>query len=1313
VNFCLFPTPAHRKASPRLAGLISLVSALLLTVSFGSVGPYLDGAFPAADPGESNFGLPLLLSETGAFSDLATLEPVAGLTPYDVNAPLWSDGAKKLRWIAVPSDGVRDSAEEKIVFRADAPWTFPVGTVLVKHFELATDEIDPSVRRRLETRFLIILPGGSFYGVTYRWRADGSEADLLGDGASTTVTIQKADGSTRDQTWDFPARLDCTACHNLGAGAVLGVETHQLNGDYSYPTGTRHQLREWSDQGLFDVPVEEADLPSLLRSVHVNDSSESLERRVRSYLDANCSHCHYPGNLSTGFDLRYTTPLNGQHIVNGEPLYPLGIPDAKVVAPGDPSASVMHYRMQTTGVHRMPALGSVEVDAVALETLEAWITSLPSSGNAAPVAVDDVGRTFESTSVELVILGNDSDADGDLFSVDLQGSASNGSLVWNGSGTVSYTPNGGFVGSDAFTYALTDSEGNLSNTATVMLTVSPSISSNDLGFADRSDLLPSQTMRSGAAMGVMDMNQDGLDDVVHLNNRRYLYIGYQGASETDFSQLSLGRVSASNQWGMAIGDTNQDGFPDIATGGAYDGVHYYRAQESGSSYYAKAYTSPVIFTQAINFADIDQDGWLDLFVCHDVGRNSVFRNQQDGNLVFDNSLINTGEIEGNYGSVWTDYDNDGDLDLYVSKCRSSASSPTDPRRINQLFRNDNGTYVEVAAAAGLAFGEQSWTADFGDIDNDGDLDCFVGNHMADSYLCENNGDGTFTNITATSGITTDWNVIQSVFRDFNNDGWVDLLLTGQDHEIWLNDRDGTFSRRDPFSGGVMHSCAVGDLNHDGFTDIFAGYGTGYNTASGYDRMWHATPNANGFLSVTLDGVQSNRQGSGARLELHGPWGTQVREVRNGESYGVTHSVTQIFGLGNQAVADKLVVRWPSGVVDEVFNVAANQFLNLREGSTQAPLLTYPGNQVSSPGEVVSLSVMASDPTGDELSFAAVNLPSGLEIDSISGEISGIVALDAVSTTVLVSVSDGWQTVAVSLQWLVNAPGDVTRPTVALAGPAGVINGPTTLRIETSEAVTGFTVNDIYLFNAVASDFLGSGSSYRVTLTPTGDGPTTAIIPDNFMFDAAGNGNVVSNQVVFESNISVPEPALLATVSSASENFAVGVTFSEEIVGLDFLDFRVTNGFATSLSGSGSGYALFVTPLAGGDVEIYLPANRAADLYGNGNSLSNVVVVPNDLAALEEKVGEVASGSDADGDSGSELDGPPQLVTQSVSSDSMIVAWSSVIDVAYAVDYSTDLEGWIEHSIHLGDGEMQEVQLDLAALGHPKRLFVRLRAPIAE
>ena len=151
---------------------------------------------------------PLLLSQTGAFRDTARLVASEGLIPYDLNVPFWSDGAAKRRWISVPQN-------EKIAFQERGPLGFPKGTVFVKHFEMAVDETHPEIKRRLETRLLVCDSNGGVYGVTYKWRPDNSDADLLTTNLSEPIVIKTATG-TRTQTWYFPSRRDCLTCHAVG-----------------------------------------------------------------------------------------------------------------------------------------------------------------------------------------------------------------------------------------------------------------------------------------------------------------------------------------------------------------------------------------------------------------------------------------------------------------------------------------------------------------------------------------------------------------------------------------------------------------------------------------------------------------------------------------------------------------------------------------------------------------------------------------------------------------------------------------------------------------------------------------------------------------------------------------------------------------------------------------------------------------------------------------------------------------------------------------------------------------------------------------
>ena len=148
---------------------------------------------PSPDP-------PGFLSQLGAFDDLLALDVHDGGVPYDL-VPFWSDGARKQRWLFLPNDGLHDQPGEQIVFSESDNWGFPVGSVLMKHFELPLDETDPSITTRLETRFLVHGEAGDWYGVTYRWDPDQSDARLLLGQESADYTIQEAGGGTGQQTW--------------------------------------------------------------------------------------------------------------------------------------------------------------------------------------------------------------------------------------------------------------------------------------------------------------------------------------------------------------------------------------------------------------------------------------------------------------------------------------------------------------------------------------------------------------------------------------------------------------------------------------------------------------------------------------------------------------------------------------------------------------------------------------------------------------------------------------------------------------------------------------------------------------------------------------------------------------------------------------------------------------------------------------------------------------------------------------------------------------------------------------------------------
>jgi uncharacterized repeat protein (TIGR03806 family) len=323
---------------------------------------------------------PQFLSQTGVFTDLATLATAPGVVPYSVANPLWSDAAAKNRWIILPNNGAHDTAAEKIVFSEEGNWVFPAGTVFVKHFEVALDENNPASMKRLETRFLICTDGGGKYGVTYKWNAAGTDAELLASGQSESYDVALSGGGVETRNWDYPSRSDCLLCHNNAAGQALGVRTHALNKTFHYAATGRdaNQLATFNALGMFDVTLTAAQIEDFIEARAIDDETAPIEHRVRSYLDSNCSHCHQPGSTVPYFDARLGTPLKVQGLINGviQGHFNLG-PEGRYMKPGDADLSAVHVRLSNVGNGAaMPPLAKNVVDQKAVDLLHEYLDSL-------------------------------------------------------------------------------------------------------------------------------------------------------------------------------------------------------------------------------------------------------------------------------------------------------------------------------------------------------------------------------------------------------------------------------------------------------------------------------------------------------------------------------------------------------------------------------------------------------------------------------------------------------------------------------------------------------------------------------------------------------------------------------------------------------------------------------------------------------------------------------------------------------------------------------------------------------------------------
>lgn len=318
---------------------------------------------------------PAKLSELEVFTNMQNLDIASGIIPYEVNSPLYSDGARKRRWIAIPNNGSFASGEQ-IEFSKDAFWQFPVGTVFIKHFELKND-LQLNTYQPLETRFFVVGENGSRYGITYQWNEEGTEAYLLTSGAEKDIEVRENNIPSYTQKWQFPSRGQCMTCHNKNAGFILGVKTNQLNKEIYYEKEGRtiNQLNYLSDLGALDTRV--VDPRRHIKSHDIEDNSSSLEWRIRSYLDSNCSSCHNENgvpNIDLDFRLKNSNGL--KEYFNFPTASHASDPSRSIIEPGDHANSELWIRDSSSEDNKMPPLGRLLVDQIYVDSLAKWIDNI-------------------------------------------------------------------------------------------------------------------------------------------------------------------------------------------------------------------------------------------------------------------------------------------------------------------------------------------------------------------------------------------------------------------------------------------------------------------------------------------------------------------------------------------------------------------------------------------------------------------------------------------------------------------------------------------------------------------------------------------------------------------------------------------------------------------------------------------------------------------------------------------------------------------------------------------------------------------------
>ncbi|WP_250433530.1 FG-GAP-like repeat-containing protein [Hanstruepera flava] len=443
---------------------------------------------------------------------------------------------------------------------------------------------------------------------------------------------------------------------------------------------------------------------------------------------------------------------------------------------------------------------------------------------------------------------------------------------------------------------------------------------------------------TGTNRAVVDMNGDYLDDIVSISSTNINIQEQQSGG--GFQEVNVGTTTAdySPSWSLAAADYNADGFTDLLYGSG-SGVTFMRSNGDGT--FTEVSGSEYVFSQRSNFADINNDGHLDAFVCHDVAPNVYYINDGNGNLTFNQGGLGDYSSGGNYGSIWIDFNNDRNLDMFIAKCGGEEA-----RRMNQMhINNGDGTYTEIASLIGLDDPMQTWSSAWGDFDNDGDMDVFVGASSGTHKLMRNDS-GNYVDVTASSGVAAlTATGIENATYDFDNDGNLDIASNGN---ILFGNGDMTFS---VFTNQISVG-SFGDLNNDGFID-------GFNS----DTIYYNDGNANNWIAINTVGTDSNINGIGARVELHTPSGIQIRDVRSGEGFRYMSTLNTHFGLGTETTIDNIVVYWPSGIVDNIPNPNINEHLVIIEGQS-----------LSVEDEALVNLVIHPNPVGDVIHFETpVNL----------------------------------------------------------------------------------------------------------------------------------------------------------------------------------------------------------------------------------------------------------------------------------------------------------------------------------------------------
>lgn len=450
-------------------------------------------------------------------------------------------------------------------------------------------------------------------------------------------------------------------------------------------------------------------------------------------------------------------------------------------------------------------------------------------------------------------------------------------------------------------------------------------------FADRSEAIGFTATGKNISINIVDYNNDGLEDIYvgRIEQTNHLYHNNGDGTYTELAN-ELGIAGNEKTYTSVWGDMDNDGDQDLYVGNRDEANRYYQNNGDGS-FTERTNTSGLGDTGAARsllLADIDQDGWLDIYVANLAGENALFHNEGDG--TFTNIVVTAGATDNqlSLGAIFFDYDNDGDQDLYLTH---------DNNQANILYRNNgDNQFTDVSEQSGANYAGFGMGVDVGDMDNDGWLDIYITN-LYDNILLRNQGDGTFEDITSTANINDYGMGWGTTFFDFDNDGWLDIYVVNDSYFsdysniLYRNLGNNTYEQvtaEEAISsryGG--YATASFDFNSDGRLDLVA---TNIGEQGGNQYFENVTDNAGHWLQVKLIGTTSNRDAIGARISVYTASQQLIEEIAGGSGYASQNSLRQHFGLGAADNIDSLLILWPNGTAETYYDLAVDQALTFVE-----------------------------------------------------------------------------------------------------------------------------------------------------------------------------------------------------------------------------------------------------------------------------------------------------------------------------------------------------------------------------------------------